>query len=59
MIGEPETMHPKVRQAFNAIDAGLFSGDCFHSVEARAYLAHMCWRWLSNLPDNEMLKKEG
>ena len=44
-------MHPNVKQAFNEIDAAIFSGDTFFNAENLAELKRMIARWQAKLPD--------
>lgn len=45
----PERLHPSTAKAFNEIDAGLFSGDCFYSTDAHLYFAAHVQRWSKQL----------
>ena len=47
-------MHPKVRQAFEEIDAALFNSDAFDEPEDRAVLDGYLQRWQKYLKDNNI-----
>lgn len=43
------SLHHKVLEAFDEIDAAVFSGDSFHDEEAADELDRMMARWASEL----------
>lgn len=43
------SLHHKVLDAFDEIDAAVFSGDSFHNEEAADELDRMMERWASEL----------
>jgi hypothetical protein len=60
---EPEhdehTLEPWAEEALDQLDAGFFSGDCFHSNEAMARARHYMARWERKMKDiSEMLAEE-
>lgn len=54
-------LHPSIINAFEEIDAALFSGDSFYSPENRKELERYILRWnreLKNLNESRFLAKE-
>lgn len=45
----PAGMHPSVREAFQEIDAGVYSGDAFDATDDHLYLAAYVQRWSQEL----------
>ncbi len=44
-------IHPKVEEAFQEIDAAMFSGDCFHYLDSRERLTYFLKRWQKGLDE--------
>lgn len=45
----PRGMHPRVAEAFQEIDAGIYSGDTFQATQDHLYLAAYVQRWSQEL----------
>lgn len=50
-IKTPQSLHPRLDEAFERIDAAVFSGDTFDDPEARAYFASMLARWRKEIDE--------
>jgi hypothetical protein len=51
-------LHPSVTQAFEEIDAALFTGDSFIDKENREHLVRMLARWKKQAEVCEVMEKE-
>jgi hypothetical protein len=49
-------MHPKVEEAFEEIDAALYSGDAFYNDEERIRLRELLGRWQRKVDEIEEFK---
>lgn len=54
MNTENVDMHPNVMEAFQQIDAAMFSGDSFHYSGNRKYLQSFIERWQRGLNEHEV-----
>ena len=51
-------MHPTTKEAFEQIDAGVFSGDEFYTKEGIEILEKYIGRWRRELPQIKRVVKE-
>ena len=54
----PAGLHPDVAEAFQQIDAGMFSGDQFDYPEEREYLIYFIGRWIEGMAQRPLVVEE-
>ena len=54
----PAGLHPDVAEAFQQIDAGMFSGDQFDYSEEREYLIYSIGRWIEGMAQRPLVDED-